>query len=136
MIWGKNTKQYFNQQMGRRSIMIWGAFNHDALCDLTRILERMNSAQHHSMLYDFLIPFRPILGGSNWIFWRYNASYHISKSTQPWIKKEKNHVLSQPIWNPDLNPMKNLCCVLRRKIYTNNKWFLSTNELEIVIVIE
>lgn len=51
-----------------------GAFSHDGLCALTRILASMNSAQYQFMFYDHWISIGPSLLGTNWVFQQDNVS--------------------------------------------------------------
>lgn len=48
--------------------MVWRVFAHDGLYDLPRISERMNSEIYQAVLHNHFTPFRPLLGGSGWIF--------------------------------------------------------------------
>lgn len=121
---------------GGGSVMVWEALSPDALCDLIQISRLMKSVQCQAMLYDQLIPFGSFLGGANWMFQLDNVFCHVSKSTQQWFKKENNHVFYRSNQSTDLNPMENFWEVLNRKVYVNNKQFLSENGLEVATVKE
>ncbi|GBL79396.1 hypothetical protein AVEN_92583-1 [Araneus ventricosus] len=71
------------------SVMAWRPFTYDGLYDLQRISGRMGSVQYQAMLYDHLIPFRPLLGGAHLIFQQDNAfSIHLNPPMNGFKKKK------------------------------------------------
>ena len=73
---------------------------------------RRGYEQHQAMLRDYLIPFEPFSGGTNWTFLQDNVSCHTSKYTKKRFKKEKIVFCRFQVGSPDLNLMDNLRGVL------------------------
>ena len=60
------------------------------------------------MLFQSLIPFRPLLEGAKWKSQQDNVPSHASKSTKKGLKREKTGVLPWLSQNPDLNPHRKI----------------------------
>ena len=90
--------------MGSGSVMLWSTFSYEGKCNLLRIDGKINSDNFQWMLFQSLIPFRPL---SEWKFQRNIAPSHTFKSIKEWLKKEKIIVLPWRYQSPDLNPIEN-----------------------------
>ncbi len=89
------------------SVMIWGC-NVICLCWSIVFLEN----QHHFMLPSADQLFKD----ADFIFQQDLAPAHSTKSTKSWLNDHGVGVLDWPANSPDLNPIENLCGIVKRKM--------------------
>ena len=63
------------------------------------------------------MPFIDSFESADLILQQDNASIHVSKETQAWLKKEKLKTMSWPAKSPDLNIIENVWSVLSTLVY-------------------
>ncbi|KHJ77251.1 hypothetical protein OESDEN_23129 [Oesophagostomum dentatum] len=81
-----------------------------------------------------LVLFLEWQGEQEYRFQQDNARIHVSRSTSTFLNEHSIPILDWPPCNPNVNPIENLCGILARKIYANNKQYRTTNELRLAVV--
>ena len=94
----------------RRSVMVWGCFAGDIVCDLFWIQGTLNQHGYHSILQRYAIPYGLRLVGLSFVFQQDNDPKHTYRLCKGYLtKKESDGVLHQMTWppqSPDLNPIE------------------------------
>ena len=74
--------------------------------------QRSSSSDNTNSLAAYVKPFIDSFESADLILQQDNASIHVSKETQAWLKKEKLKTMSSPAKSPDLNIIENVWSVL------------------------
>ena len=78
----------------------------------------MNQATHKVILEEKLLPSALTMfpNSEDCFFQQDNAPWHTARSIKVWMKDHQIKTLSWPAQSPDLNPIENLCNVMKRKM--------------------
>ncbi len=77
----------------------------------------VNAAIYQEILEHFMLPSADKLyGDADFIFQQDLAPAHTAKSTKSWLNDHGVGVLDWPTNSPDLNPIENLWCIVKRKM--------------------
>ncbi len=97
--------------------MIWGAVTSAGVGPLYFLKSTVNAAIYQEMLEHFMLPSADKLyGDAGFIFQQDLAPAHINKYTKSWFNDHGVIVLDWPANLPDLNPIKNLWSIVKRKM--------------------
>ncbi len=77
----------------------------------------VNAAIYQEILEHFMLPSADKLyGDADFIFQQDLAPAHTAKGTKSWFNDHGVTVLDWPANSPDLNPIENLWCIVKRKM--------------------
>ena len=98
------------------SLMVWGcmSFNGRRAMHLLEKETTMNSFRYLSVLQDKILTLMSVHGTN--IFMQDSAPYHKAKIVTEWLADSKIQALDWPGNSPDLNPIENLCRILKQKV--------------------
>ena len=105
-------------KFGGGSVMIWGCFSKAGIGQICLCEGRMNQARYKVVLEENLLPFALTMfpNSEECFFQQDNAPCHTARSVKVWMKDHQIRTLSWPAQSPDLNPIKNLWNVIKRKM--------------------
>ncbi|KHJ87984.1 hypothetical protein OESDEN_12227 [Oesophagostomum dentatum] len=126
----KSPVQFSRRNFGGGSVMVWGAFSSECTLSLAFVSNRMNSEEYQNVLENHLLPFLEERRTEAFVFQENNATIHVSSATKSWLWRYNTNTLDWPACSPDLNPIENLCGIIVRRIYANNRQFNTVNELK------
>ncbi len=102
-----------------QSVMVWGAMSSAGVGPLCFLRSKVNTAVYQEVLEHFMLPAADKLyGDADLIFQQDLAPTHSAKATSTWFKDHGISVLNWPANSPDLNPIENLWCIVKRKMRT------------------
>ncbi len=97
--------------------MIWAAMSSAGACPLYFLKTTVNAAIYQEILEHFMLPsFDKHYGDADFIFQRDLAPAHTAKVTKSWFNDHGVTELDWPTNKPDLNPIENLWCIVKRKM--------------------
>ncbi len=80
---------------------------------------------YQEILEHFMLPSADqLFKDADFIFQQDLAPAHTAKSTKSWLNDHGVGVLDWPANSPDLNPIENICCIVKRKM--RNSYHLSS----------
>lgn len=114
--------------------MVWGAFSSKGALELQFVTSRMNSADYIDVLKKSLVPYLRRFRRMRFTYQHDNARIHVSRETSEWLKTQRVDILNWPACSPDINPMENLWAIMVRRIYADNKQYVTVDELKVAIL--
>ena len=75
---------------GGGSVMVWGCFAADPVCDLFRIQDTLNQQGYHSILQRYAIPSGLHLVGLSFVFQQVNDPTHTSRLCKGYLTKKES----------------------------------------------
>ncbi len=99
------------------SVMIWGAMSSAGVGPLCFLKSKVNADIYQDILEHFMLPSADKLyGDADFIFQQDLAPAHTAKGTKSWFNGHGVTVLDCPANLPDLNPIENICSIVKRKM--------------------
>ncbi len=100
-----------------QSVMIWAAMSSAGVGPLCFLKSTVNAAIYQEILEHFMLPSADKLyGDADFIFQQDLAPAHTATGTKSWFNDHGVTVLDWPANSPDLNPIENLCGIVKRKM--------------------
>ncbi len=97
--------------------MIWAAMSSAGVGPLCFLKSIVNAAIYLEILEHFMLPSADKLyGDADFLFQEDLAPAHTAKGTKSWFNDHGVTVLDWPANSPDLNPIENLWCIVKRKM--------------------
>ncbi len=97
--------------------MIWGAMSSAGVDPLCLLKTNITAPVYQDILEHFMLPSADqLFKDADFIFQQDLAPAHTAKSTKSWLNDHGVDVLDWPANSPDLNPIKNLWSIVKRKI--------------------
>jgi transposase len=81
----------------------------------------MNSSKYIEIITSRVLPFLQIFADGKVAFQHDLAPCHNSKAVKKFIQENKISMLNWPGNSPDMNPIENLCNILRKRLL-NDAW--------------
>ncbi len=97
--------------------MIWGAMSSVVVGPLGFLKTKVTAPVYQEILEHFVLPSADqLFKDADFIFQQDLSPAHTAKSTKSWLNNYGVCVLDWPANSPDLNPIENLRCIVKRKM--------------------
>ncbi len=115
-----------------QSVMIWGAMSSAGVGSLCFLKTNITAPVYQDILEHFMLPSADqLFKDADLIFQQDLAPAYTAKSTKSWLNDQGVGVLDWPANSPDLNPIKNLWCIVKRRM--RNKRPKTADELKAAV---
>ncbi len=99
-----------------QSVMIWGALSSAGVGPLCFLKTNVTAPVYQENLEHFMLPSADqLFKDADFIFHQDLAPAHTAKSTKSWLNEHGVGVLVWPANSPDLKPIENLWCIVKKK---------------------
>ncbi len=113
-------------------MMIWGAMSSAGVGPLCLLNTNVTAPVYQESLEHFMLPSAgQLFKDADFIFQQDLAPAHTAKSTKSWLSDHGVGVLDWPANSPDLNPIDNICGIVKRKM--RNKRPKNADELKATV---
>ncbi len=113
-------------------LMVWGCISAYGMGSLHVLEGTMNAERYIKVLEQHMLPSRWCLfQGRPCVFQQDNAKPHTAAITTAWLRSRRVRVLNWPACSPDLSPIENIWCIIKRKIH--QRWPQTLQQLETYI---
>ncbi len=113
-------------------VLIWGAMSSAGVGPMWFLKTNVTAPVCQEILEHFMLPSADqLLKDADFIFQQDVAPAHTAKSTKSWLNDHGVGVLYWPANSPDLNPIENLWCIVKRKM--RNKRPENADELKATV---
>ncbi len=114
------------------SVMVWQCISAYSMGSLHVLEGTMNAERYIKVLEQHMLPSRRCLfQGRPCVFQQDNAKPHTAAITTAWLCSRRVRVLNWPAYSPDLSPIENIWCIIKRKI--RQRWPQTLQQLETYI---
>ncbi len=99
------------------SLMVWGCISAYGMGSLHVLEGTMNAERYIKVLEQHMLPSRRrLFQGRPYVFQQDNAKPHTVAITSAWLRSRRVWVLNWSACSPDLSPIENIWCIIKRKI--------------------
>ncbi len=114
------------------SLMVWGCISAYGMGSLHVLEGTMNAERYIKVLEQHMLPSRRrLFQGRPCVFQKDNAKPHTAAITTAWLRSRRVRVLNWPACSPDLSPIENIWCIIKRKI--RQRWPQTLQKLKTYI---
>ncbi len=97
--------------------MVWGCISAYGMGSLHVLEGTMNAERYIKVLEQHMLPSRRrLFQGRPCLFQQDNAKPHTAAITTAWLRSRRVRVLNWTACSPDLSPIENIWCIIKRKI--------------------
>ncbi len=106
-----------NPSCYQASLMVWGCMSACGMGSLHIWKGTINAERYIQVLEQHMLPSRRrLFQGRPCIFQHDNARPHTASITTSWLRRRRIRVLKWPACSPDLSPIENIRCIIKRKM--------------------
>ncbi len=97
--------------------MVWGCISAYGMGSLHVLEGTMNAERYMKVLKQYMLSSRRrLFQGRPCVFLQDNAKPHTAAITTAWLHSRRVRVLNWPACSPDLSPIENIWCIIKRKM--------------------
>ncbi len=112
-----NPRCYQRSVQKPASLMVWGCMSACGMGSLHIWKGTINAERYIQVLEQHMLPSRRrLFQGRPCIFQHDNARPHTASITTSWLRRRRIRVLKWPACSPDLSPIENIWCIIKRKM--------------------
>ncbi len=112
-----NPSCYQRSVLKPASLMVWGCMSACGMGSLHIWKGTINAERYIQVLEQHMLPSRRrLFQGRPCIFQHDNARPHTASITTSWLRRRRIQVLKWPACSPDLSPIENIWCIIKRKM--------------------
>uniref|UniRef100_A0A8C1ZAB2 Tc1-like transposase DDE domain-containing protein n=1 Tax=Cyprinus carpio TaxID=7962 RepID=A0A8C1ZAB2_CYPCA len=114
----KDKQSYYQRSVQKpASLMVWGCMSACGMGSLHIWKGSINAERYIQVLEQhMLLSRRRLFQGRPSIFQHDNARPHTASITTSWLRRRRIRVLKWPACSPDLSPIENIWCIIKRKM--------------------